>query len=59
MYDQHILSKYHLDSFKEQVNAFQTKIKADAEKTNQANEEKVNQLSSRFDALLMNIKMHE
>lgn len=59
MYDQHILSKYHLESFKEQSNALQAKIKADAEKTNQASEEKVNQLSSRFDALLMNINMHE
>ena len=59
MIESHFISKSHLETFTELSHALQKQIKADQETIAKAYEEKVTNLASRMDALLMHIKMSE
>ena len=59
MIEGHFISKAHLDTFTEQAHALQEQIKASEKASTEASEEKVNQLASKMDALLMHNKMTE
>lgn len=57
--EKYFLSKSHLEHWRKESHAMQEQIKAGQETSTKALEEKVSQISSRVDALLMHIKMSE
>jgi len=57
--EKYLLSKTHLETFRSEADALQKQIQASQEASTKAVEEKITQVSSRVDALLMHIKMSE